>query len=127
MSTLFWIGRILFAMLFIGSGFGHLTQRQAMTAYADAKGVPAAGAMVPLTGLMIIAGGLSILFWSLVDIGAWLLVLFLLATALKMHAFWKEEDEMTRQVETAMFLKNVALAGAAIMFYVLYQWPELAM
>ncbi len=127
MNALFWIGRILFAMLFIGSGLGHLTQREAMTAYAESKGVPAAGAMVPLTGLMIIAGGASVLFWSLVDVGAWLLVLFLLSTAFKMHAFWKEQDEYARQVETSMFMKNVSLAGAAILFYVLYQWPELAM
>jgi uncharacterized membrane protein YphA (DoxX/SURF4 family) len=126
MNTLFWIGRVLFAMLFVGSGLGHLTQRQVMTAYAEAKGLPAAGALVPLTGLMIIAGGISILLWSWVDVGAWLLVLFLVATAFKMHAFWKEEDEATRQVETAMFMKNLSLAGAAIIFYVLYQWPELA-
>jgi len=126
MSQLFWIGRILFSLLFIASGLGHFMQRQSMTAYAEAKGVPAAGAMVPLSGLMMLAGGLSILLWSWVDVGAWLLVLFLLGAALKMHAFWKEEDPMARQGEMAQFMKNVALAGAAIMFYALYQWPELA-
>ena len=127
MTTLFWIGRILFAMLFIASGVGHLTQREATVAYAESKGLVAAGALVPLSGLMIIAGGLSVLLWSWVDLGAWLLVLFLLATALKMHAFWKEEDAAARQVEMAMFMKNLSLAGAAIVFFVLYQWPELAM
>ena len=126
MTTLFWIGRILFAMLFIASGVGHLAQREASVAYAEAKGLAAAGVLVPLSGLMIIAGGLSILLWSWVDLGAWLLVLFLFATALKMHAFWKEEGE-ARQVEMANFMKNVSLAGAAIVFFVLYQWPELAM
>lgn len=126
MTTLFWIGRILFAMLFIFSGLGHLTRRQEMVAYAEAKGVAAAGAMVPLTGVGIIAGGLSILLWSWVDVGAWLLALFLFAAAFRMHAFWKEEDEGARQLEMAQFMKNLALAGAAIMFYALYQWPELA-
>ncbi len=126
MSELFWIGRVLFSMLFIASGVGHFIQRGSTTAYAEAKGVPAAGAMVPLTGLMILAGGLSILLWSWVDVGAWLLVLFLLGAALKMHAFWKEEDPMARQSEMSHFMKNVGLAGAAIMFYALYQWPELA-
>jgi hypothetical protein len=61
-----------------------------------------------------------------VDVGAWLLVLFLFAAAVRMHAFWKEEDETARQMEMAHFMKNMALAGAAIVFYVLYQWPELA-
>lgn len=126
MTLLFWIGRILFALLFIASGIGHLARRQETVAYAESKGLVAAGALVPLTGLMIIAGGLSILLWSWVDVGAWLLVLFLLGTALKMHAFWREDDEAVRQSELAQFMKNVALAGAAIVFYVLYQWPELA-
>lgn len=126
MSTLFWIGRILFAMLFIASGLGHFTRRQEMVAYAESRGVAAAGTMVPLTGAAIIAGGLSILLWSWVDVGAWLLVLFLFAAAFRMHAFWREEDERLRQAEMAQFMKNLALAGAAIMFYALYQWPELA-
>ncbi|UCG76242.1 MAG: DoxX family protein [Gemmatimonadota bacterium] len=126
MTALFWIGRILFSMLFIASGLNHFTQRQAMTAYAEAKGLAAAGTLVPLTGLMLLAGGLSILFWTWVDVGAWLLALFLFTAAIRMHAFWKEEDPAVRQVEMAQFMKNVALAGASIVFYVLYQWPELA-
>ncbi len=126
MNTLLWIGRILFAMIFIASGLAHLTKRDEMVAYAEAKGVAAARTMVPLTGLMIIAGGLSVLLWTWVDVGAWLLVLFLFAAAFRIHAFWKEEDEAARQVEMAHFMKNMALAGAAIVFYVLYQWPELA-
>lgn len=126
MDTLFWIGRILYAMIFIASGLTHLTKREKMVAYAEARGVVAAGILVPLTGLMIIAGGLSVLLWTWVDLGAWLLALFLFAAAVTMHAFWREEDEAAREVELAHFMKNLSLAGAAIMCYVLYQWPELA-
>jgi uncharacterized membrane protein YphA (DoxX/SURF4 family) len=113
-------------MIFLASGLAHLTKREEMVAYAEAKGVAAPKTMVPLTGLMIIAGGLSVLLWAWVDVGAWLLVLFLLAAAFRVHAFWREEDDVVRQVELAHFMKNLALAGAAIVFYVLYQWPELA-
>lgn len=125
MGTLLWIGRILFSMIFLFSGLGHLMKAGSMTQYAAAKGVPAPRLMVLLTGIMILLGGLSILLWSWVNVGAWLLVLFLLGAALKMHDFWAVEDPMQRQGEMAQFMKNLSLAGAAIVFYVLYQRPEL--
>jgi putative oxidoreductase len=35
-----------------------------------------------------------------------------------MHAFWREEDAQQQQNQMAHFMKNMALAGAAlVMFY----------
>lgn len=42
-----------------------------------------------------------------------------------MHNFWAAEDPQTRQVEMAQFMKNLALAGAAIIVFVLHQAPGL--
>lgn len=125
MTALFWIGRILFSMIFIFSGLGHLMNSGGMSEYAASKGVPAPRAMVLLTGLVIILGGLSILLWTYVEVGAWLLVLFLLAAALKVHDFWAIDDPMQKQTEMAQFMKNLSLAGAAIAFYALAQEPSL--
>lgn len=124
MSALFWIGRILFAMIFLASGLGHFTS-PGMAQYAASKGVPAPKLMVWLTGLAIILGGLSILFWTYVEIGSWLLALFLLAAGVKMHDFWNVEDPMEKQVQQAQFMKNLSMAGAAIVFYALAQEPSL--
>lgn len=124
MSVLFWIGRILFAMIFLMSGLGHFT-KPGTVQYAASKGVPAPKLMVWLTGLAIILGGLSILFWTWVEVGAWLLVLFLLTAAFKIHDFWTVEDPTRREGEMAQFMKNLSMAGAAIIFYVLYQRPTL--
>ncbi len=125
MNVLFWIGRILFSMIFIFSGLGHFTNSESMSQYAASKGVPAPKAMVMLTGLVILLGGLSILFWWYVEIGAWLLVFFLLTAAFKIHDFWAVEDPMQRQSEQGQFMKNLAMAGAAIVFYALAQEPSL--
>lgn len=49
-----------------------------------------------VSGLMLIAGGLSILLGYQVVIGAWLLIVFLVLTAIMMHDFWTQSDPMAR-------------------------------
>jgi uncharacterized membrane protein YphA (DoxX/SURF4 family) len=117
MDVIVLIGRILFAVLFLGSAFGHLTQSAAMAGYAKSKGVPAAQAAVILSGLLILFGGVSILLGLWPDLGALAIVLFLIPTAVLMHAFWRERDPMTRQMEQVQFMKDTALAGAALALF----------
>ncbi|NUQ98649.1 MAG: DoxX family protein [Streptomyces sp.] len=119
MDVLVLIGRILFAALFLGSALGHLTQTKAMAGYAASRGVPAAAAATIGSGLLVLAGGLSVLLGIWADLGALLLVVFLVPTALLMHAFWKESDAQARQLEMVQFQKDLALAGAALMLLAL--------
>ena len=114
------IGRILFAALFLGSAFGHLTQSEAMAGYAGSRGVPQAKLAVLGSGVLILIGGLMVLLGVWMDLGALLLVIFLLPTAFRMHPFWKETDPMAKQNEMVSFNKDVALAGAALFFLALY-------
>jgi len=110
-----WIGRILFCALFLSSGLAHLTQRAGMTGYAQSKGVPAAGAAVVATGLMQLVGAVFILLnWHPV-LGYLLLVAFLIPTAFMMHNFWTLSDPMQKAGDRAHFMKDIALAGAALM------------
>ena len=113
------VGRILFALIFINSGFAHFSQRAAMTGYAQFKKVPAAKLAVPLSGLMILLGGLSVVLGLWMDLGALLLATFLIVSAFMMHNFWTIEDATAKQGETASFFKNLALGGAALMLFVL--------
>ena len=108
------IGRILFALLFISGGLGHLTKLEAMTGYAKYKKLPSAKLGVIVSGLFILFGGLSVLLGIWVDLGAVLLILFLLPSALIMHNFWTETDSMAKSMQQSMFFKNIALAGAAL-------------
>lgn len=117
MDVIVLIGRILFAALFLGSAAGHLTQTAGMAGYAQAKGVPAAKITVLVTGVQILLGGISVLLGLWADLGALLLVLFLVPTAFIMHAFWKETDPQAKQLEQAQFLKDLALGGAALMLF----------
>lgn len=114
------IGRILFVLLFIGSGFGHIAKADAMAGYAASRGVPQAKLATIGSGVLIIVGGLLILLGLWIDLGALLLVIFLLPTAFLMHAFWKETDPMAKQTEMIAFQKDVGLAGAALLIFALY-------
>lgn len=115
MDVLVLIGRILFAALFLTAALGHLTRSKAMADYAASRGVPAAVPATIVSGVLILAGGLSVLLGIWADLGALLLVVFLVPTAIVMHGFWKETDAQARQLEMVHFQKDLALAGAALM------------
>lgn len=120
MDLLILIGRILFAALFLTSAMGHFSQAEGMTGYAKSKGVPAAGASVFLGGVLLALGGVSVLLGIWPDLGSLLLAVFLLPTAVLMHAFWKETDAQARQMEMIQFFKDVGLGGAALMLVGLF-------
>ncbi len=119
MNTVLIIGRVLFALIFLASGANHLTKLEAMTGYAQYKKVPVAKLAVVVSGLMIIVGGLYIVFGVYADLGALLIAIFLIPTAFLMHAFWKETDVTAKQNEQIAFMKDISMAGAALIIFVL--------
>jgi putative oxidoreductase len=108
------LGRVLFSLLFITSGVGHFTHRVPMAGYAKSMGAPAPELTVPLTGAMILLGGLMVLLGFYARVGAVLILLFLVPTAFIMHRFWGVPDAMMAQNQRVHFMKNLALAGAAL-------------
>jgi len=87
MDVGFLIGRILFAVPFVLSGFTNHFSRQGVE-YARGYGAPAPELMVPLSGVAIVAGGLSVALGIWADLGALVLAAFALLILPIMHAFW---------------------------------------
>jgi putative oxidoreductase len=119
MDVLVLIGRILFAAFFLGSAVGHLKQTKTMAEYAASRGAPSSVPVIRGSGLLLLIGGLSVLLGIWADLGALLLAVFLIPTALLMHAFWKESDAQARRMEMVQFQKDMALAGASLMLLAL--------
>lgn len=115
MEAVLLIGRILFSAVFIGSGINHLRNSAAVGQYAASAGVPSGHAIAIVTGLTILIGGLMVLLGFKGRIGAILLVLFLVPVSFIMHRFWGVSDPMVAANQQAHFMKNIALAGAALM------------
>lgn len=113
MRSLVPVARLLFVAIFLASVPGHF--KAETIAYAAQQGVPLAGVLVPFSGLLALAGGLSILLGWRARAGAWLLVAFLVPVTLAMHAFWAMPDPMMRMMHQAMFMKNLALLGGALL------------
>ncbi len=107
------IGRALYSLLFILASFGHFSSHT--IGYAAGVGVPFSKILVPLSGVMLLAGGLSVLLGYRAKVGALLIVLFLIPTTFIIHKFWGITDPMRAGIEQAMFLKNISLIGAALL------------
>lgn len=114
MSVLVLIGRVLFSAVFLTAVIPHLFKTNMMAAYAKSKGVPQAWLATFVGGILLLAGGISVLLGIWADLGALLLVVFLVPTAVMMHGFWRESGE-ARMMEQVQFFKDTALAGASLM------------
>lgn len=124
MDALFLVGRILVGLFYLMNALNHFRNVDMMSGYAASKGVPAPRAMVQLTGLMLLVGGLSILLGAYPTLGVAVVVVFLVVVAFWMHNFWTVQDPMQRMGEMVNFNKNLALAGSALMFLAIPQpWP----
>jgi len=94
------------------AGFTHLAKQT--IAYAASQGVPAASVLVPLSGVIALIGSLSILLGYRAKLGAWLIVIFLIGVT-PLHKFWGVSDPMMQQLQMAMFMKNIAVLGGALL------------
>lgn len=107
------VGRILFGSIFVAAAPGHFTE--STIAYAASAGLPLANILVPISGVIALIGGLSVIAGYRAKIGAGLLILFLVPVTVMMHAFWNATDPQVHQMQMAMFMKNVAMIGGALL------------
>jgi putative oxidoreductase len=107
------LGRIFYSAIFITAAPGHF--KEGTIAYAASHGVIMANILVPLSGLMALLGGFSVLLGFKAKYGAWLLVLFLVPVTLTMHNYWAIADPVMRGTQQIMFMKNLSMLGAALL------------
>lgn len=108
MNAILSIGKYLYAIPFAIFGIFHFMNAQAMAGMAFGSAF-----LVYLTGAALIAATISILIGKLDKLAATLLALFLILTALLVHLQGATAGD---QSATSSFLKDLALAGAAMMY-----------
>jgi len=89
------VGRLLYAGIFLMTPLGHFSA--AYIGYAAQQGVPAPGLLVPLSGVIAVLGGLSVVLEYHAGASAWLLLIFLVQCTLMMHRIWGVPDPMMAQ------------------------------
>jgi uncharacterized membrane protein YphA (DoxX/SURF4 family) len=121
---IFLLGRLLLGWFFITSGYGHFKKFAALAGYATAKKVPLPKLAVGFTGLLLLFGGLGVLFGVLVSYALGCLVLFLGPVTFMMHDYWNDTDAGAKMANQLNFKKNLALLGAVLMMYLIATpWP----
>ena len=108
-------GRFLISLIFIISGFNKIANFAGTQAYMESAGVP--GILLPLVIAVELLGGLAVVFGWHTRLAAFLLAGFSLLSAIFFHA------DFSDQMQTIMFLKNLALAGGFLMIVTLGAGP----
>ena len=106
------VGRLLFASIFLYYGPFNFTPGNLQLGIN--AGMPMPSVLVPIGGVLALAGAVSVVLGMGARVGGALLALFLLPTLIIMHAFWKFEGEQA-QAQLANFLRNLSLLGAALL------------
>ena len=114
MKAAFLIGRLVFGGFFLYNGINHLKQRKQLAQYAESKNVPMAEAVVASTGVVLLAGGTSILLGVKPKLGTAAIAGFLAGVSPVMHNFWSVQEPGQRMNEMINFSKNMALLGSAL-------------
>ncbi|TSC57132.1 MAG: hypothetical protein Greene041679_426 [Parcubacteria group bacterium Greene0416_79] len=117
MEIAFLIGRIIFGGYFLMNAWNHFTHLDGLTAFAESKGVSSVRGAVFVGGVLLLLGGLGIVFGIAPAASLLLLLIFLVPVTFKMHAYWKVADPNMRMGEQVNFYKNLALIGALLMLY----------
>jgi putative oxidoreductase len=116
------IGRILFAIPFVIFGINHFL----MTDYYMGQltsFIPLGAYTIILTGLMLIAAGISILFKKLVKISTILLAILLFIFILTIHIPHLISDT-DKTVSLIGLLKDISLMGGSLMIAGIYSEEE---
>jgi len=107
-------GKVLFSLLFIGSGINHFKNTSAMARYSMSKGLKFAELNVYLSGVLLVIAPIALIFGVFETVALASLAVFLLLTAFIFHPYWKETDIMAKMNEQIAFNKEISLVGAIL-------------
>lgn len=124
MEWILLLGRVLYGGFFVMGGAMHFMKLKNMTEYARMKGAPMPQMSTIITGMVIMLSGLGIVFGVYQSVALLAIAAFLVVITPIMHAFWKVNDPNMKMMEMQMFLKNMALLGAALALFAFSSgWP----
>lgn len=111
------IGRVLFAVIFVGGSIGHLTNTATISSYTESMGLRPGRLFVLGSAVWMIVASTLLVLGAWIDVAALMLFVFLVPTAIVMHRFWADTDAETKANEQMHFSKDLSLAGGALMLF----------
>jgi putative oxidoreductase len=114
------VGRVLFSIFFVRSGWGHLTKREGMIGFAKTAGLPLAYLAGWPSGVWLLAASASVALGIWPDIGALMLGVFVIPAAWYFHRFWTIDDPVQKQSQASSFYRNIEILGASLVMFGLF-------
>ena len=113
-SVLSLVGRLAIATIFLMSAVGNkIPNFSGVAAYMASESVPMPQLMLVGGIVFLILGSLSVIAGFKTQIGATLLLIFLILATYFFHDFWTFEGE-ARQNQMIQFMKNLSLMGTML-------------
>ncbi len=119
-GAVFLAGRIVLSLFIYFSAFGHFTRGDQMRGYSQSAGFPFPFLSAWPSGLWLLATAVSLSFGIWADLGALMLAVWVIPTALFFHNPWKVEDQMQRMTQMQLLFRNLTFLGAAIALFAVF-------
>lgn len=100
---------VLLGLFFIVNAINHFYNSHILKEYAHKKGLIKPEVMVFLSGLLLFAGGISMLTGYFIIEGMIGLCIFMAIASFTIHSFWKEQEREMMMLEFMHFVKNWAI------------------
>lgn len=100
---------ILLGLFFVLNGINHLVNTHIYQEYSLKKGLISPLLMVRLSSVVLILGGLSLMFNMGKIYGIIGLCIFLMIASFTVHRFWREQKTEMKLLEGMHFAKNMAI------------------
>lgn len=118
------LGRCLLGLYFFAPGLSKITSYQAMLDYMTLHNIPAPGLLLPLTTLLQIGGGLSLMAGYRIREIALMFAGMTLLINLGMHDFWNSYPETDPGHELQNFVKNLGIFAGLLVMSTAHQIPQ---
>ncbi len=108
------VGRILVAAIFVLSGINKMGDFAGTSAMMSSVGLPMPEALLAVTILIEVVGGLMLVIGWQTRFAAAALFLFMIPVTVVFHNPWAAADGAAAQQQLIHFLKNLAIAGGLL-------------
>lgn len=109
------VGRLVLAWFFLTSSFTYGAQWHATIMLMSMKDIPAPALLLAGAILLMIMGGLSLIFGFYARAGALALFAFTVAASILMHDYWHIRDHGAHAADYDIFARNMAIAGGLLL------------
>jgi putative oxidoreductase len=117
-DTLLLVGRILFGLIFLMSGFGKLSNIAATTQYFAAQGLTPPAFWAWFGGIYEFVIGVTLIVGVGTRYAAAATFIWVLVATLVAHRYWSSPEAQQR-AQQINFMKNLSIMGGALYIFVL--------